>query len=137
MPVRAIVRGQKVASEKVQRSRELRKSPTHAEGILWQALRGNQLDGRHFRRQQIISGYVVDFYCHQTGLVIEVDGGIHARQVAYDSMRDQAFEALGLRVLHVRNQDVIHSLPSVLMKIRAASGPPVLDGPVPSPEGEG
>jgi very-short-patch-repair endonuclease len=52
---------------------------TPAERILWQELRGNKL-GAHFRRQQIIAGFIVDFYCHKVALVIEVDGDVHDLQ---------------------------------------------------------
>ena len=76
MPIKNIIPGQRVVKEKLQRARELRREMTPAEKILWQELRGNKL-GVHFRRQQIIAGFIVDFYCHKVGLVIEVDGDIH------------------------------------------------------------
>jgi very-short-patch-repair endonuclease len=78
MPARNIVIGQKVTSEKVQRAKELRKNMTGAEKLLWQSLRANRLNGWHFRRQQIIGGFIADFYCHAAALVIELNGGIHA-----------------------------------------------------------
>ena len=72
-----IVIGQKVNSDKVQRAKELRRQMTPEENILWQYLRANRLHGLHFRRQQIIDGFIADFYCHASRLVIEVDGKIH------------------------------------------------------------
>jgi very-short-patch-repair endonuclease len=68
-----IIPGQTVTKEKLERSRQLRREMTPAEKILWQELRGNKL-GVHFRRQQVIAGFIVDFYCHKAGLVIELDG---------------------------------------------------------------
>lgn len=65
MPTRNIVIGQKVDQAKVERAKELRKNLTPEERILWQRLRANRLDGWHFRRQQIIDGFIVDFYCHK------------------------------------------------------------------------
>ncbi len=59
---------------------ENRRNMTAAEKILWSCLRANWLDGWHFRRQQIIAGYIVDFYCHSARLVVEVDGEIHQAQ---------------------------------------------------------
>jgi very-short-patch-repair endonuclease len=55
----------------------------------WQHLRANQLNGLHFRRQQIIDGFIADFYCHVARLVIEVDGEIHQQQAEYDAERDR------------------------------------------------
>ncbi len=56
------------------RARELRREMTPAEKVLWQELRGNKL-GLHFRRQQIIAGFIADFYCYAASLIIEVDAG--------------------------------------------------------------
>jgi len=117
MPVKDIITGQKIKSQSIQRSRELRREMTPAEKVLWQALRGNKLDGIHFRRQQIIAGYIVDFYCHQAGLVVEVDGPIHLQQKEYDGDRDHILAELGLRVMHVTNQEVLEDLPAVINKI--------------------
>jgi len=70
MPIKNVIPGQRVAKEKLERARELRREMTLAETILWQELRGNKL-GVHFRRQQVIAGFIVDFYRHKAGLVIE------------------------------------------------------------------
>ncbi len=87
-----------------------------------QELRGNKL-GLHFRRQQIIAGFIADFYCYAASLIIEVDGGIHSQQTDYDAERDQVFTEMGLRVIHVRNEDVLKNLPKVLNEIRGAITP--------------
>jgi very-short-patch-repair endonuclease len=76
MHVQNIIPGQKINPEKLERARELRREITSAEKMLWLELRENKL-GAHFRRQQIIAGFIVDFYCHSASLAIEVDGGIH------------------------------------------------------------
>ena len=68
---------------------------TPAEKILWEELRANKL-GVHFRRQQVIQGFIVDFYCHQAGLVIEVDGDIHDLQKEEDERREKVLSALGM-----------------------------------------
>ncbi|MBN9119677.1 MAG: DUF559 domain-containing protein [Planctomycetes bacterium] len=67
--VRNVVRGQRVAANKVERARELRREMTPEERVLWEHVRGNGL-GYHFRRQQILRGFIADFYCHTAGLVI-------------------------------------------------------------------
>jgi very-short-patch-repair endonuclease len=114
MPSRNIVIGQKVDQAKVERAKELRKNMTPEEGILWQRLRANRLDGWHFRRQQVIDGFIVDFYCHKAGLVVELDGPIHDDQVEYDVERGKALVSLGLRVLRIKNQEVNQDLERLL-----------------------
>ena len=120
MPVRNIVIGQNVDRAKVQRAKELRRQMTGEERILWQQLRTNRLEGFHFRRQQVIDGFIVDFYCHAAGLVVEVDGGVHEGQAEYDEERDRLLSARGLRVLRVENREVRENLPDVLARIVAA-----------------
>jgi very-short-patch-repair endonuclease len=65
---------QRVKKDKLSRARQLRLSPTPAEMKLWQHLRRNQIACVKFRRQQLIEGFIVDFFCHKAGLVIEIDG---------------------------------------------------------------
>jgi len=120
VPVRNIVIGQNVDRAKVQRAKELRRQMTGEERILWQQLRTNRLEGFHFRRQQVIDGFIVDFYCHAAGLVVEVDGGVHEGQAEYDEERDRLLSARGLRVLRVENREVRENLPDVLARIVAA-----------------
>jgi len=115
-----IVIGQKVTPIKVQRAKELRHKMTQEEKILWQHLRANQLNGLHFRRQQIIDGFIADFYCHAARLVIEVDGEIHQQQAEYDAERDRVLLARGLRLLRIKNEEVRQNLNSVLMRIATA-----------------
>ena|SRR5258708_37445945 len=101
-------------------ARQLRKTPTRSEGILWAALRRQQLEGRKFRRQVNIGAFVVDFYCWTEKMVIEVDGGIHESQRAADAERQALIETLGLRFVRVSAAQVETDLPSVLTQIRAA-----------------
>jgi len=114
MPAKNIVIGQRVDPAKVQRARELRHQMTSEEKILWQALRANQLGGFHFRRQQVIEGFIVDFYCHAAGLVVELDGGVHQQRIDYDAERDRVLAARGLRVMRVQNQAIRKNLPGVV-----------------------
>jgi very-short-patch-repair endonuclease len=114
MPIKNIIPGQRITLEKLQRARELRQEMTPAEKILWQELRGNKL-GVHFRRQQIISGFIVDFYCHKAGLVVELDGDIHTGQPAYDAERDKVLNELGLKVIRI--EEVSKNLAQALKHI--------------------
>jgi len=124
MPVRNIVIGQNVKSDKVARAKELRASMTDAEKTLWNALRANRLDGWHFRRQQVIDGFIVDFYCHAAALVIEVDGEIHETQKEADVERDHALTARGFRIQRFTNDEVQKDLPDVLKKIKQLCSTP-------------
>jgi very-short-patch-repair endonuclease len=119
MPVKNIIPGQRVAKEKLQRARELRNNMTPAEKILWQELRGNKL-GVHFRRQQIIAGFIVDFYCHKAGLVIELDGDVHDEEMQKesDAMRDRALNELGLKTVRFRNEEILRGLSQVVQRLR-------------------
>ncbi|BAB73222.1 endonuclease domain-containing protein [Anabaena sp. FACHB-709] len=112
-----IVIGQKINPDKMHRAKEFRRQMTPAEKILWQHLRGNRLNGLHFRRQQIIDGFIADFYCHAARLVIEVDGKIHELQAEYDAERDRVLLARGLRLLRVKNEEVVQEIDQVLMLI--------------------
>jgi len=92
---------------------------TPAEHRLWQHLRANRLSGWHFRRQQIIDGFIVDFYCHKAGLVVEVDGPIHQQQEIEDHERTQALSVHGLKVIRFTNREVLNDLNQVLRTILA------------------
>jgi very-short-patch-repair endonuclease len=117
---RNIVIGQKITSTKLQRAKELRRQMTPEEQTLWQHLRANRLHGFHFRRQQIIDGFIADFYCHAAGLVIEVDGEIHEQQAEYDAERDKVLSARGLHLLRIKNEEVTENLDKVLLRIYQA-----------------
>lgn len=123
MPVNNIVVRQKIPRELNERARELRRSMTSAEKVLWHELRTNKLSGLHFRRQQIIDGYIVDFYCHAATLIIEVDGDIHNQQIEYDAERDAHLISRGFKVIRFKNSEVMNNLPIVLEKILIACNP--------------
>ena len=112
-----IVRGQPIDPVKLAQAKQFRRNMTPAERILWQALRGNALGGLHFRRQQIIGGFIVDFYCHRASLAVEVDGGVHRTTAEYDSERDAALSNLGVRVLRISSEVVERNIEGVLETI--------------------
>ena len=93
---------------KLARARELRRAPTPSTALAWRLLRGRGVCGLKFRREQVIDGFLTDFYCPSLGLVVEIDGGVHEdpEQMVYDTIRSQCLTALGLQVIRVRNQDV-------------------------------
>ena len=95
----------------------LRREMTPAEKILWEELRANKL-GVHFRRQQVIQGFIVDFYCHRAGLVVEVDGDIHDLQKEEDERREKVLTEMGLRIVRFGNDEVGRNLYVVVEKIK-------------------
>ena len=101
-------------------ARKLRREQTPSEAVLWSALRDRALDNRKFRRQHPIGSFVVDFYCHQERLVIEVDGEIHDTQQEADRERQEIIESLGIRFVRVTRHQVETDLPTTLKTIRAA-----------------
>lgn len=116
MPIKNIVTDQRVTKAKLERAKELRREMTLAEKLLWQEVRAKKL-GVRFRRQQVIQGFIVDFYCHKSALVVEVDGDIHDLQREEDDRREKALRELGLRIVRFRNDDVVRSLSTVVGKI--------------------
>ncbi len=111
---RNVVVGQQVEEAKVILARRMRRWMTPTEAILWSRLRGDRL-GVNFRRQQIIGGFIADFYCHSAALVVEVDGSIH--DTDYDAERDRIFGEKGIRVLRVTSDEVTERIGPALSRI--------------------
>ena len=104
--------------ELYQRARELRNNATHAEEVLWGYLRMKPL-GYKFRRQHPYSNYILDFYCHQKKLVVEVDGTIHDQEEVrvLDALRQSQLEACGLKVIQFTNEAIKLGMESVIRTI--------------------
>jgi very-short-patch-repair endonuclease len=98
-------------------AREMRREPTAAEAILWQALRGSRL-GVRFRRQHPVGRFILDFWCAEAKLAVEVDGGIHDEQQAHDAERSAVLELYGYEIVRFRNDEVLKDLPSVIQRIK-------------------
>jgi very-short-patch-repair endonuclease len=101
---------------------ELRHAPTPAEELLWRRIRDRQISGAKFRRQHAIGVYVVDFYCAEAKLVVEIDGPIHEHQQQADANRQAFLESQGLHVLRFTNEQVMTAWPTALETIRATLG---------------
>lgn len=109
-------------------ARELRRRQTIAEKIFWKKVRNRKLFSLKFNRQYVveyqlfnepISFFIVDFYCHQLKLVIEIDGPIHQFQKEYDKDREEILSVLGYKILRFENEDVIENWSSVEDKIKS------------------
>jgi very-short-patch-repair endonuclease len=97
-----------------ERARENRKNPTKAESEIWhKVLRMRQFAEYKFLRQKPIDNYIVDFYCSELQLVIEIDGDSHAEAVEYDAVRTNILESLDLTVVRYTNEDVLRNIEGV------------------------
>ena len=112
-----LIQGVRINKEKLQLAKEFRQDMTRVEDILWNELRDNQLGGYHFRRQQVIAGFIVDFYCHKARLIVEVDGEIHEYLWKRDRAREQALIQKGLRIIRFKNDEVFSHLSKILDEI--------------------
>jgi very-short-patch-repair endonuclease len=102
-------------------ARQLRSTETESEKILWSFLRNRQLRGKKFRRQHAFAGYVLDFYCHECKLAIELDGNVHLEKEKqqYDAARTNLLNEYGIRVIRFWNNEMLHEPEKVLEKIAA------------------
>ncbi len=98
--------------------KKLRKLPIRAERELWGQIRNRRI-GYKFRRQFGIGKYIVDFYCPELKLIIEVDGATHTedKEIEHDNKRQKYIEKLGLKVIRIRNIDIMERLEAVVEKI--------------------
>ncbi len=106
--------------ELIKKARILRKSMTVAEIILWSRLRSKQISGYKFRRQQPIFEYIVDFYCDELKLIIEVDGEIHdlPEMVESDFKREKILTINGYKILHLSNLEIEEQIEATIVKIK-------------------
>ena len=97
----------------------LRNNATKAEKLLWRYLRARRLSGSKFRRQQGIGTFIVDFYCPEYRLAIEIDGPTHLtkEEREYDLMRENFIKQFGIRVIRFTNEEVYRNLDAVLARI--------------------
>ncbi len=116
----------------IENARNLRKNATDAEGLMWSILRDRQLENKKFRRQHPVGNYVLDFYCEEEKLAIELDGGQHADQKTYDDKRTAFLNTQGIRVLRFWNNDVLGNIEGVVETILKEA-----PSPRPSPGGRG
>lgn len=122
MPKRGPIRAEPIIR---QRARDLRQEQTGAEALLWEHLRGRRLLGLKFRRQYPVGRFIVDFYCPERRLIVEVDGPIHDQQPGRDEDRDEILSSQGCTVLHLTNAEVEQNLAAALQRIAAAAQLPL------------
>lgn len=119
-----IVMYQRVTKRKIEASRKLRKQMTPAETAFWEMVKDKQFLGLKFRRQQIIRGFIVDFYCNEIGLVVEIDGPIHEEPdlLKNDMEKEKIFQMMGLSLIRFRNEEVLLNKNEVRRKLEILIG---------------
>jgi very-short-patch-repair endonuclease len=116
-----VIQLQRISNSKVVLARTFRKNMTSAETLLWSHLREKKCGGMKFRRQQIIEGFIADFFCAERNLVIEVDGPIHEKkaQKETDQHRREVFKLRGIREIRFKNREVEKNIEDVINRIKA------------------
>src|SRR6266540_3448645 len=111
-----------VSTKQRTRARILRREMTDAERIIWNGIRAHRLCGASFRRQTPIGPFIVDFVCHDAGLIVEIDGGQHyeSEHIKRDARRDEFLRSKGYRILRFNNYDVMTNRRGVFETIAAA-----------------
>lgn len=100
--------------------KKLRSTLTPAEAKLWTVLQQKKLDGRKFRRQHSIGNFIVDFYCAEEKLVIELDGQVHNFTAPRDEVKEKFLGEMNIKVIRFENKHVFENLEGVLTMIRKA-----------------
>ena len=114
-----------------ERAKELRKAGNLPEVLFWQRVHKRKFKGYDFDRQKIIGNYIVDFYCTNQNVVIEIDGSSHDAKQEYDEARDEYLKSLGLEVIHIPAKEVLQNLDGVMEMLfnhPALSGTPPEEG---------
>ncbi len=121
-----------VAPEKLEAARQLRREPTPKESEAWEWLRDRRMLGMKWRRQQVIEGFIADFYCAEHHLALEIDGEVHQSDEAaeYDQIREQIFAGKGITTLRINNKDCTRdNLQSQIEKAITSPSPSMERGP--------
>ncbi len=124
------------------KARELRKAGNLSEVLFWNQVKNRKFLGLDFDRQKIIGNYIVDFYCKDLGIIIEIDGITHDGKIEYDEQRDNYLKSLGLKVIHIPDLQVKNNLSGVLEFVKSeiskhtVPSDPFLNTPNPSIRGE-
>ena len=106
-------------SAEKQKRRQLRRDQTYTEKIVWHYLRNRRTKGTKFRRQYSIDKYILDFYCPEYKLAIEIDGSVHnePEQKEYDAERQKYLEAFGIKFIHIKNEELSGNANKAFAKI--------------------
>ena len=99
-------------------AKKLRKSNNLCEVLFWNRAKRKQFNNFDFDRQKIIGNYIVDFYCTNCDVIIEIDGNSHNGKEEYDFHRDQFFLKMGIKIIHIDSMSVLHDMDAVMDYLR-------------------
>ena len=121
--------GNRIDNEKLILAKQYRKAPTSKEAEVWEWLRNKKMLGLKWRRQQVINGYIADFYCTEILTVLEIDGEVHdtPEAVAYDEIRTDVFAKRGIRTIRIKNNECTYNNVKKLIE-SVLSNPPLQNG---------
>lgn len=124
---------------KIAFSKELRQDSTYTENLAWNMLRNRRCLGLKFRRQYGISGFIIDFYCYEFRLAVEIDGSSHDGREEYDAMRQRRLEDEGISFVRITAEELESCPESLIDRIRAVLNAPAngVRAPLSSLPGEG
>lgn len=108
----------KTPSYIIELAKHLRNNMTESEKLLWSILRMKKFDGFKFRCQHPVYRYILDFYCHEKRLAIEIDGKVHDSQKEYDRYRDEFLKSLDIITLRIKDEDVLNNIDFVKNRIK-------------------
>jgi len=112
-----ITSGQKIKRSKQELAKCYRREMTTAEEYFWEHVRRRRFPGLRFRRQQVVDGFILDFYCAKLKIAIEIDGDIHDRKKQYDDKRTGLLKRRGIIVMRFSNEEVLCNINAVLNRI--------------------
>jgi very-short-patch-repair endonuclease len=122
----------KVKPETMDHARRLREHPTPSEELLWEHLGSRRFHGYTFRRQHVLLGWIVDFFCPRLRLVVEVDGPYHVKQRDHDAARDMALRDRYVHTVRIEAARVFTDMDGVLAEIKAGLDAQIAAGVAPS-----
>lgn len=101
-------------------AREFRNNQTRAENKLWKLIRQKQILNYRFRRQYVVAGFILDFYCAKLKLGIEVDGGVHniKENKEYDKEREEIIKQYNIAIVRITNKDIENNIFNVLKNLK-------------------
>lgn len=122
----------RITPQKLALAKQFRKEPTPSENNVWQLLRNRQMLNLKWKRQQVIEGFIADFYCPELNLALEIDGSVHDNEDArnYDAVRDSVFADVGIKTIRIRNSECDkETITKLLTEYTASKAPsPCLHG---------
>ena len=101
-------------------ARQLRRSQTDVEEMMWKLLRNRRFQGIKFRRQHVGEGFVADFCYHQLKFIVEIDGWVHDKRKSYDKVRDEILRSKGYSIIRFKNEEVVGNLSKVCQNLEYA-----------------